>query len=70
MRKPKESIERYFLLNVVLLVGGLLILHALLNAWQIKNSMEAQVRESLVSKAGDIVGEINQRFVSFSLKTE
>ncbi|MBR2216456.1 MAG: diguanylate cyclase [Selenomonadaceae bacterium] len=70
MKKPKKSIQRHFLLNVLMLVGGLLILHAVLNAVQIKNSMEEQVRENLASKAGDIAGEINQRFVSFSLKTE
>lgn len=70
MEQSKHTIQRLFMLNVLVLVAVFLALQGVLNVSQIRTSMEEQVRENLVSQAAAIVGRINQRFSSFRLKTE
>ena len=70
MERPKHTIQRLFLMNVLILVAVLLALQAVLNVSQIRNGMEQQVREKLCTQAEAIVGRINQRFSSFKLKAE
>ena len=70
MEKPKHSIQRLFLRNVLILLGVLLLSQAVIAAFQIKGSMEEQVEENLESRANAIAGEINQRLLTFRLKAE
>ncbi len=70
MKHPKErSIQTLFLLYVVILAGVLLSVQAALNAYQIKNGMEAQVKETLTARAEEIAGKMDQRLLKVEQKT-
>ncbi len=70
MRHLKEhSVQTLFLLYIVLLVGALLSVQAALNAYQIKNGMEAQVKETLTARAEEIAGKLDQRLLQVGQKT-
>ena len=69
MKKPENSVQKLFLLNIIIVVGILLSIQAGLNAMQVKAGMEEQVMETLKARAEEIAGQMNQRLLQVGQKT-
>ena len=61
-RNRSTAFSTFFLRNVLILLGVLLLSQAVITAFQIKESMEEQVEENLESRAEAIAGESTSSF--------
>lgn len=67
--KATESIQTHFYLNIIVWVGILLTIQAILMAYQVSESMEALVKETLKARAGEITSHLDKRLLQIRQKT-
>ena len=69
MNRPQSSIKTLFVISIIVLTGILLAVQTAMNVYQFKDGMEAQVKETLEGRAGEIAGKLDQRIMQIAQKT-
>ncbi|HCB92204.1 MAG TPA: hypothetical protein DEP57_00075 [Selenomonas sp.] len=69
MEMLTKSIKTLFVVSIVILTAVLLSIQTVMNVREFSGSMEAQVKDTLEGKAGEISGKLDQRILQIAQKT-